>query len=199
MSTSKDIEAFIAEREARHARNGIPDACVPSPQEAREIRFGTIVRELLAYKSTCYEALAMPSDVGPIDLVVGIRMLRKEADSIGQENAALRARLAELEPEAKAWRDGWEVLRELQARVMPCGHAMENLIRVGKHDVTTCGACLAAKQAAKVIEEPAIESDPHADCTLCNGTGWINGVVGSSCDVPNVGIAPTFQYGNVKL
>jgi heterodisulfide reductase subunit B len=27
----------------------------------------------------------------------------------------------------------------------------------------------------------------HANCKFCNGTGWYKEIVGSSCDVPNVG------------
>lgn len=61
------------------------------------------------------------------------------------ELAEFRNMLPAIFDDAIAWRKGAGVLRELQTRVMPCGHAMENLVRVGKHDVTTCGQCLTDK------------------------------------------------------
>lgn len=57
----------------------------------------------------------------------------------------MRERIAALEPEANAWRDGHEVIRELRERVIPCGHKVEDLIG-GAGSVTKCGACLAARQ-----------------------------------------------------
>lgn len=57
----------------------------------------------------------------------------------------MRERIAALEPEAKAWREGQEVLRELRERIIPCGHKVEDLIG-GAGSATKCGACLAARQ-----------------------------------------------------
>ncbi|MBK9263029.1 MAG: hypothetical protein IPM54_24900 [Polyangiaceae bacterium] len=46
--------------------------------------------------------------------------------------------------DAEAWRKGAHVLNELQERVIPCGHRIEDLIG-GEGHVTKCGACLAAR------------------------------------------------------
>ncbi len=64
------------------------------------------------------------------------------------ELAKFRAELPRVFDDAIAWRKGADMLRKLQACVMPCGHAMESLIRVGGHGVTTCGQCLADKRTA---------------------------------------------------
>jgi hypothetical protein len=71
----------------------------------------------------------------------------KDGSARDADLAELRDMLHAIFDDAIAWRKGADILRELQARVMPCGHEMENLIRVGKHDVTTCGQCLADKRA----------------------------------------------------
>lgn len=68
-------------------------------------------------------------------------------DELMGELRVARECLAKLEPDAEAWRKGQDVLRELQERVIPCGHKVEDFIGGGDGSVTKCGACLAAKQA----------------------------------------------------
>lgn len=69
----------------------------------------------------------------------------------------LREALSRIFDDAMAWRKGHEALRELSARVMPCGHAMENLIG-GEGSVTKCGQCLADKRA-KSPPDPAADHE----------------------------------------
>lgn len=75
----------------------------------------------------------------------------------------LRELLTMLPPmldDAAAWRKGWDTLRELRERVIPCGHKVEDLIG-GEGSVTKCGACLAARQKAKdaPTDTQAIDED----------------------------------------
>jgi hypothetical protein len=51
--------------------------------------------------------------------------------------------------DAAAWRHESNVLGQMQAKVIPCGHSMVDLIG-GEGLVTKCGACLAAR--SKTIE-----------------------------------------------
>lgn len=53
------------------------------------------------------------------------------------------ATIAQLRPDAEAWRKGFAMLEELRARVIPCGHTIGDLIG-GEGSVTKCGACLAS-------------------------------------------------------
>jgi hypothetical protein len=85
------------------------------------------------------------------------------SDGIGSD-AELRELLTILPPmldDAASWRKGTNVLRELQERLIPCGHTIEDLIG-GEGSVTKCGACLAARQKAKdeaKLEGVAIEAN----------------------------------------
>jgi DNA repair exonuclease SbcCD ATPase subunit len=49
------------------------------------------------------------------------------------------------------------------------------------------------KHALRAVDEElaALDPNPHDGCLDCNGTGWVNGIVGSACDVPRK--APTRQ------
>ena len=51
--------------------------------------------------------------------------------------------------DAAAWRHESNVLGQMQAKVIPCGHSLGDLIG-GEGSVTKCGACLAAR--SKTIE-----------------------------------------------
>jgi hypothetical protein len=66
-------------------------------------------------------------------------------DAIREQATEIKA----LRPDAEAWRKGVKVLDELRERVIPCGHAVADLIG-GEGSVTKCGACLVARQEQRV-------------------------------------------------
>ncbi len=61
---------------------------------------------------------------------------------------------------AIAWRDAFTTLTMLRERIMPCGHAMENLI-ASTGTVTKCGQCLADKTPAANVDIGSF------DCVAC--------------------------------
>lgn len=93
--------------------------------------------------------------------------------------------IVRLRPEAEAWRKGMATIRELQERVIPCGHKVEDLIG-GDGAVTKCGACLRARQEAKDASNAA--QSVYNDTVRANDAEifkWIAGDNATAGDEPS--------------
>jgi hypothetical protein len=108
-----------------------------------------------------------------------------EAWKVGAARDADLAELRDVLPaildDAIAWRKGVDVLRELQARVMPCGHELANLIG-GTGSVTKCGQCLADKRASEINQFYIQDTRQYVgNCVYW----WAKDAKGYTCHIDN--------------
>lgn len=79
----------------------------------------------------------------------------KNGDVKVEELYELRDALPAIFADAIAWRKGHAILEELRERIMPCGHAFENLIG-GDGVVTKCGQCLENLRQSRQFESAKV-------------------------------------------
>jgi hypothetical protein len=90
----------------------------------------------------------------PKDPIARARQILREWEQRPATDAEvfeLRTMLGPILDDAAAWRKGADVLRELQTRVIPCGHKIEDLISGGPGSITKCGACLSEHRRSIVV------------------------------------------------